>query len=52
MVGTTRQTDQWQAAGAMDEGRFGLTVWFRRRGCPDRVRPVWEVEDHPEWRWL
>jgi transposase len=36
----------------MDEGRFGLKVWFRRRWCPKGVRPVWEVQDRYEWRWL
>lgn len=35
----------------MDEGRFGLKVWFRRRWCPKGVRPTWEVEDRYEWRW-
>jgi DDE superfamily endonuclease len=36
----------------MDEGRFGLKVWFQRRWCPYRMRPLWIVEDHYEWRWL
>ena len=36
----------------MDEGRFGLKVWFRRRWCPKGVRPAWEVHDRYEWRWL
>jgi transposase len=36
----------------MDEGRFGLKVWFRRRWCPQGVRPSWEVEDRYAWRWL
>jgi transposase len=36
----------------MDEGRFGLKVWFRRRWCPKGVRPTWEVHDRYEWRWL
>lgn len=36
----------------MDEGRFGLKVWFRRRWCPQRVRPAWEVQDRYVWRWL
>ncbi|CAN5686430.1 hypothetical protein BH23CHL2_BH23CHL2_03420 [soil metagenome] len=36
----------------MDEGRFGLKVWFRRRWCPKGVRPTWEVQDRYEWRWL
>jgi transposase len=36
----------------MDEGRFGLKVWFRRRWCPCGVRPSWAVQDRYEWRWL
>jgi hypothetical protein len=36
----------------MDEGRFGLKVWFQRRWCPYRVRPVWEVQDRYAWCWL
>ena len=36
----------------MDEGRFGLKVWFQRRWCPYRVRPAWVVEDRYEWCWL
>jgi hypothetical protein len=36
----------------MDEGRFGLKVWFQRRWCPYRVRPVWEVQDRYDWCWL
>lgn len=35
----------------MDEGRFGLKVWFRRRWCPKGVRPTWEVRDRYAWRW-
>lgn len=46
------QAEQCQAAWALDEGRFGLKVWFQRRWCPYRVRPVWEVQDRYEWRWL
>jgi transposase len=37
---------------AMDEARFGLKVWFRRRWCPTGVRPSWIVEDRYEWLWL
>lgn len=36
----------------MDEGRFGLKVWFRRRWCPFRARPPWIVADRYAWRWL
>jgi transposase len=36
----------------MDEGRFGLKVWFRRRWCPRGVRPPWLVEDVYEWVWV
>lgn len=41
-----------QQVWAFDEGRFGLTVWFRRRWCPVGVRPPWVVEDAYAWRWL
>ena len=36
----------------MDEARFGLKVWFRRRWCPQGVRPAWLVDDRYEWFWL
>lgn len=36
----------------MDEGRFGLKVWFRRRWCPYRERPEWVFEDKYEWLWV
>jgi len=39
-------------AMAMDEGRFGLKTWFRRRWCPLGERPPWIVEDRYEWLWL
>lgn len=37
---------------ALDEGRFGLKVWFRRRWYPLGERPPWVVADRYEWRWL
>jgi len=37
---------------ALDEGRFGLKTWFRRRWCPLGERPPWIVEEHYEWLWL
>lgn len=37
---------------ACDEGRFGLRVGLRRRGCPRGVRPPWLVHDRYEWLWL
>lgn len=37
---------------AMDEARFGLKVWHRRRWCPKGHRPPWMVEDRYEWTWL
>lgn len=37
---------------ALDEGRFGLKVWLRRRWCPAGRRPPWIVEDHYEWVWV
>jgi transposase len=36
----------------MDEARFGLKVWHRRRWCPTGHRPPWKVEDRYEWTWL
>jgi transposase len=36
----------------MDEGRFGLKVWLRRRWCPVGVRPPWVVDDRYEWVWV
>lgn len=36
----------------MDEGRFGLKTWFRRRWCPRGVRPPWIVHERYEWLWL
>lgn len=36
----------------MDEARFGLKVWHRRRWCPKGHRPPWMVEDRYEWTWL
>lgn len=36
----------------MDEARFGLKVWHRRRWCPKGHRPPWRVEDRYEWTWL
>ena len=37
---------------AMDEARFGLKTWHRRRWCPRGFRPPWVVEDRYEWLWL
>lgn len=37
---------------ALDEGRFGLKTWLRRRWCPRGVRPPWIVEERYEWLWL
>jgi transposase len=36
----------------MDEARFGLKSWHRRRWCPRGRRPPWVVEDRYEWLWL
>jgi hypothetical protein len=36
---------------ALDEGRFGLKIWFRRRWCPKGVRPPWVVEEKYVWLW-
>jgi transposase len=37
---------------ALDEGRFGLKTWLRRRWCPRGVRPPWIVEEQYEWVWV
>lgn len=36
----------------MDEARFGLKTWFRRRWCPKGFRPLWVFQDRYEWLWL
>jgi transposase len=36
----------------MDEARFGLKSWYRRRWCPRGLRPPWVVADRYEWLWL
>lgn len=36
----------------MDEARFGLKTWFRRRWCPVGHRPPWVFQDKYEWLWL
>lgn len=36
----------------MDEARFGLKTWFRRRWCPVGFRPPWVFQDKYEWLWL
>jgi hypothetical protein len=36
----------------MDEARFGLKTWFRRRWCPFGFRPPWIFQDRYEWLWL
>jgi hypothetical protein len=36
----------------MDEARFGLKVWHRRRWCPRGFRPPWIHQDKYEWLWL
>jgi len=37
---------------ALDEARFGLKVWHRRRWCPKGVRPPWLYEERYQWLWL
>lgn len=41
-----------ERAFALDEARFGLKSWHRRRWCPRGLRPPWVVEDRYEWLWL
>jgi putative transposase len=36
----------------VDEARFGLKGWYRRRWCPRGIRPPWVVADRYEWLWL
>jgi hypothetical protein len=36
----------------MDEARFALKVWHRRRWCPRGFRPPWIHQDSYEWLWL
>jgi transposase len=36
----------------MDEARFGLKVWYRRRWCPFGARPPWVDDDQYTWLWL
>lgn len=40
-----------ERASALDEARFGLKSWYRRRWCPRGIRPPWVVEDRYEWLW-
>lgn len=37
---------------AMDEARFGLMTWHRRRWTPVGVRPPWIAARTYEWFWL
>jgi transposase len=41
-----------QRVWALDEARFGLKVWYRRRWCPKGIRPPWLYDDQDEWLWL
>lgn len=36
----------------MDEARFGLKTWFRRRWCPFGFRAPWVFQDKYQWLWL
>lgn len=37
---------------AMDEARFGLKTWNRRRWCPKGHRPPWTQKQKYQWLWL
>jgi transposase len=37
---------------AVDEARFGLITWFRRRWCPSGIRPPWIGQIRQEFIWL
>ena len=41
-----------QGVWALDEARFGLKVWYRRRWCPLGTRPPWVYDDQYAWLWL
>jgi hypothetical protein len=41
-----------QRVWAVDEARFGLKIWYRRRWCPVGTRPPWIYDDEYEWLWL
>lgn len=41
-----------QRVWALDEARFGLKVWYRRRWCPRGIRPPWVYDDQYVWLWL
>ena len=36
----------------MNEARFGLITWHKRRYCPKGIRPTWLVKRKYEWTWL
>jgi len=36
----------------MDEARFGLINWHKRRYCPKGIRPSWIVRRDYKWMWL
>ncbi len=36
----------------MDEARFGLITWHKRRYCPKGIRPAWLLRRKYEWTWL
>ena len=49
---TTTVDDRPLRVLALDEARFGLKSWHRRRWCPCGHRPPWVVQDRYEWLWL
>ncbi|MBI1743085.1 IS630 family transposase, partial [Candidatus Acetothermia bacterium] len=50
--GKALEQRQAQRVLTLDEARFGLKSWHRRRWCPKGVRPSWVVADRYEWFWL
>ena len=36
----------------MDEARFGLINWHKRRYCPRGIRPPCTVQRKYEWTWF
>ena len=41
-----------QRVWALEEARFGLKGWSRRRWWPKGLRPPWLSDDRDAWLWL
>jgi hypothetical protein len=51
-VGLTLAPRRVPRVWALDAARFGLKVWYRRRWCPEGLRPPWLDDAQYEWLWL